>query len=84
MIEPMNVINHDLRDDRTVLTIFASSPIAGLQELRERIDTIQQEHHQAKNQVQQLQTALNYAQNAEESHRKMVSAIAHELKPPWL
>lgn len=82
LVEPMNVINHDLRDDRTVLTIFSSSPFAELQELRKHIDAVQQERHQSKNQVRQLETALNYARNAEENRRKMVSAIAHELKTP--
>ena len=42
-----------------------------------------QEHiHQLKKENTQLTTALDYAHNAEENRRRMVSNITHELKTP--
>lgn len=55
----------------------------------EEIYTLEAHHaktHQAlseaNTQLQQLRTALDYAENAEENRRKLVSGITHELKTP--
>ena len=41
-----------------------------------------QEAAEAKNKLQQLQTALDYANDAEEKRRQLISNITHELKTP--
>ena len=41
-----------------------------------------QADHENKNEIQQLKTALDYAKNAEENRRQLVSNITHELKTP--
>ncbi|MBO5317135.1 MAG: HAMP domain-containing histidine kinase [Oscillospiraceae bacterium] len=80
--EPFWVINRSFHMDRTELSDFANSPIAELQELSHHFHTAQQERHEAKNECQRLQTALDYAKDAEQNRKKLVSAVAHELKTP--
>lgn len=46
------------------------------------ISRLLQADHDHKNELQQLKTALDYAQNAEENRRQLVSNITHELKTP--
>lgn len=41
-----------------------------------------QEAAEAKSKLQQLQTALDYARDAEEKRRQLISNITHELKTP--
>lgn len=81
-LEPFWVINRSFEKDRTELSSFADSPIAELQTLSHHFHTAQQERHAAKNECQRLQTALDYAKSAEESRKKLVNAVAHELKTP--
>ena len=50
--------------------------------LEEYYDTSRQALHQANARIAQLDTALEYARTAEESRRKLVSNITHELKTP--
>lgn len=50
--------------------------------LQEYYDTSRQTIHEANTQIAQLNTALEYARNAEESRRQLVSNITHELKTP--
>lgn len=42
----------------------------------------QQDIHELKKENTQMETALDYAHNAEENRRRMVSNITHELKTP--
>lgn len=82
LIYPLTSMTDDLVVGRIPPHYFSASPFAELQELRDNIHAVQKDRQQTKNQVQQLQTALNYAKNAEESRRKLLSAMAHELKTP--
>lgn len=82
LTEPLAVINRSFEQNRVELSPYAASPWLDLQLLGNYYNDAQKTRHQAQNEVQQLQTALNYAQSAEESRRKMISAIAHELKTP--
>ena len=82
LVEPLQVINYAYEADRVELSKYGRAPFTELQVLADHFDAAQQDRHQSRNQVQQLQTALDYAKNAEESRRKMISAIAHELKTP--
>jgi signal transduction histidine kinase len=43
---------------------------------------LQQQLQEAKAETRQLQTALEYAKNAEEYRRRMISGLTHELKTP--
>lgn len=51
-------------------------------ELEEGYTTLQQDVHALETENARLQTALEYAQNAESYRRQMVSNITHELKTP--
>lgn len=82
LIEPFEVIDEAFRNNRSQLSDFAWSPITELQRLSDHFHTAQQERHQSVAEVKRLQTALDYAKEAEEKRRSMVSAIAHELKTP--
>jgi len=82
LIEPFHVIDEAFRQNRTELSDFADSPVWELQSLSGHFHTAQQERHRALAEVGQLQTALNYARDAEEKRKSMVSALAHELKTP--
>ena len=55
----------------------------------EEADQLQRNYHKTvglrqkdKNEIARLETALTYANEAEQNRRQMVSAIAHELKTP--
>lgn len=50
--------------------------------LQEMLTQLRQSLAERNTQLQQAQTALTYAQGAEENRRALVSAIAHELKTP--
>lgn len=82
LAEPLQVINYAYEADRVELSKYGRAPFTEMQVLADHFDAAQQDRHRCRNQVQQLQTALDYAKNAEESRRKMISAIAHELKTP--
>lgn len=82
LVVPLQVINYAYEEDRVELSKYGRAPFTELQQLADHFDAAQQDRHNSRNQVQQLQTALDYAKNAEESRRKMISAIAHELKTP--
>ena len=51
-------------------------------ELLNIFDQAQQDIHELKKENTQLSTALEYAHNAEENRKRMVSNITHELKTP--
>lgn len=50
--------------------------------VQEYYETSRQALHDTNTQIAQLNTALEYARNAEESRRQLVSNITHELKTP--
>jgi signal transduction histidine kinase len=50
--------------------------------LQENYEVMVDAHYRAKTELRQLQTALDYAQNAEIKRREMISNITHELKTP--
>lgn len=82
LTEPLQVINRCYENDRPELSPYADSPLQELQTLGAHFNEKQRSLHGSRNELQQLRTALTYAQTAEENRRKMVSAIAHELKTP--
>lgn len=82
LTEPLQVINRCYGNNRRELSEYAASPLAELQILGQQYNEKQGLLHDALQEKQQLQTALDYAKNAEENRRKLVSALAHELKTP--
>ena len=50
--------------------------------VRNKIASVQDKELRAENEITRLNTALDYAKEAEENRRVMVSNIAHELKTP--
>lgn len=82
LTDPLRYVNEAYRDDDSTLSIYGRSPLRELYTLGEYFDAAQQNRHEAKNRVQQLQTALDYAREAEENRRRLVSDMAHELKTP--
>ena len=81
LTEPLDLIIAAYAADRVILD-YNWNPWAELQALGRHFDRTQPERHHAKNEVQRLSTALEYAENAEKHRRQMVSSIAHELKTP--
>lgn len=79
LTDPMNrMIQYLVRD-------YPISPAAAWKEpyaLENLAAGAQQLQNAQKNEIQQLRTALDYARNAEENRRQMVSNITHELKTP--
>lgn len=82
LTEPLAVINRGYENNRVELSKYADSPLLDLQILAQHFNRAQQDRHKALAQLQPLQTALDYARDGEEHRKKMVSAIAHELKTP--
>lgn len=82
LTEPLQVINRCYENNRRELSEYAASPLAELQILGQQYNEKQGQLHDLSQEKQQLQTALDYAKNAEENRRKLVSALAHELKTP--
>ncbi len=53
-----------------------------IRQAEERLLQSQNQVHSLQNDIQQLNAGLEYARNAEENRRQLVSNIAHELKTP--
>ena len=81
LTEPLDLIIAAYAADRVTLG-YNWHPWAELKLLAAHYDRTQPERHQARNEVQRLETALEFSQNAEAHRRQMVSSIAHELKTP--
>ena len=82
LTNPLKAINWAYTDGDSNLKSFGRSTLKELDELGKHFDEAQQDRYAAKSQVQQLKTALDYAKEAEENRRSLVSAMAHELKTP--
>lgn len=82
LTEPLQVINRSYQNNRRELSEYADSPLEELKILGAHFNDKQGQLHDSLQEKQQLQTALDYAKDAEENRRKLVSALAHELKTP--
>ena len=67
---------------RRSATITPSAAWAEPRALEEYYESTRQTLHENSTQIARLNTALEYAKNAEESRRQLVSNITHELKTP--
>jgi signal transduction histidine kinase len=62
--------------------IYASSSIDEIYRLETYAADIHRKQAEMQNEIQQLRTALDYAKDAEEKRRQLISNITHELKTP--
>ena len=82
--EPLETVNSGIEEGWTLLPDYQYTP-PKLTELRELVGhyrATQQRLYGYKNEIARLNTAIGYAQKAEENRRQMTSHIAHELKTP--
>ncbi len=64
---------------------YRVAPTSNWQEVRQAQECLRQAQnrvHSLQNDIQQLNASLDYAKNAEENRRQLVSNITHELKTP--
>ncbi len=79
LIYPLTYQAKSIQDGRPVI------PCSNWQEVRQAEEDLKQLQGQLRthqNENQQLRSALDYARNAEETRRQLVSNITHELKTP--
>ncbi len=79
LIYPLTYQAKSIQDGRPVI------PCSSWQEVRQAEEDLKQLQSQLRihqNDSQQLRSALDYARNAEETRRQLVSNITHELKTP--
>ena len=82
--EPLETVNGGIEEGWALLQDYQYTP-PKLFELRELVGhyrATQQRLYGDKNEIARLNTAIGYAQKAEENRRQMTSHIAHELKTP--
>ena len=81
---PLQVVNTGISGGWDHLSAYQYTPpeLAELQELVAHYRSTQQRLYSNKNEINRLNTALNFAKTAEENRRQMTSHIAHELKTP--
>ena len=80
--EPLDFANHQYTFNSRTQEISLNTRIRELDLLGEHFQEAQLDRLEAHNRIQQLETALNYAKEAEENRRRLISALAHELKTP--
>lgn len=70
--------------EMALMNAVPDSPEAWLEPymLEKKYSQARLELYEAQNQVKQLQSALDFAEHAEENRRRLVSNIAHDLKTP--
>ena len=82
LIHPMKHVMKYAAKDYAVLPDTVESDWLEIYELEQGYVKAQKDIHEYRKQINQLNTALDYAHNAEENRRLMVSNITHELKTP--
>ena len=82
LIHPMKHVRKFVEKDYAALPDTVESDWLEIYELEQGYVKVQKDIHEYRKQINQLNTALDYAHNAEENRRRMVSDITHELKTP--
>ena len=82
IITPIKIANQQYAFNNKTLDISINTGTWELDLLGKHIEEAQLDRHAAHNRIQQLETALNYAKEAEENRRRLINALAHELKTP--
>ena len=62
--------------------VYPSCPLDEIYRLETYVADTHQRQAETQNEIQQLRTALDYAKDAEEKRRQLISNITHELKTP--
>lgn len=79
LAEPMNHMRHALKSG---MPIRADAACEEMFDLQTEVSVAQLTLAQNRNELQQLRTALDYAHDAEEKRKQLISNITHELKTP--
>ena len=81
---PLREINRSIAEGwhRSPTMLRRPSKWDDIRELADHYRATQNRLTQSKNEIARLNTAIGYAQKAEENRRQMTSHIAHELKTP--
>lgn len=85
LIRPVQLVNDALEQERPYLEQQWWTEELNWREthiLEQRFEEAMDRQRMRKNEITRLETALDYARDAEQSRRRMVSGIAHELKTP--
>ncbi len=84
LISPLLVINDAFENDRSAAYLIGQRYMEWpeIKELYGHYTAAQDKQKKAQNELTRLNTALDYAKEAEEDRRRMTSNIAHELKTP--
>ena len=84
VVTPLKMVNDGIDEGWVHLPGYQYTPpeLTEPRELVEHYRSTQQRLYGYKNEAARLNTALSYAQTAEENRRQMTSHIAHELKTP--
>lgn len=79
---PLRHVMKFAQQDYAALPDTVESDWLEIYELEQGYVKIQKDIHEYRKDITRLNTALDYAHNAEENRRRMVSDITHELKTP--
>ena len=83
ILRPLNTVNEGIADGwRNIWDLWEEDLLAEPARLLDHYTATKSTLVDNKNEINRLQTALNYAKEAEENRRQLTSAIAHELKTP--
>lgn len=79
---PLRHVMKFAQQDYAALPDTVESDWQEIYDLEQGYVKVQKDIHEYRKEINQLNTALDYAHNAEENRRRMVSNITHELKTP--
>lgn len=84
LVRPLTQVVEGMADDWRHIPEYREDPPRWreVHDLLERYYLEQQYRRLDKNEIQRLNTALDYAKSAEEKRKQQTSAVAHELKTP--
>ena len=83
LIKPIEAINGSIRDNRKPVFLDTDKVMfAEIEELYNNYRSENEYHRKTETEITRLNTALDYAKEAEENRRQLTSSIAHELKTP--
>ena len=83
LTEPVELVNDSISEGWTNLSSLTEDPVwREPYELYGHYRETQDQLRANKNEIKRLNTALEYAKDAEQNRRQMTSNIAHELKTP--
>lgn len=83
LIKPIVAINGSIRDNRKPVFLNTDKMMfAEIEEMYNNYRSDNEYYRKSETEITRLNTALDYAKEAEENRRQLTSSIAHELKTP--